>query len=141
MDREQRYINEICEILQIEIPNISTESSKFLSETMMALYIPGEDILYIKQSEFTPDSAFAIAHELRHIWQWKNNRTHYFDDYKDRNELSVEEYNMQIAEIDANAFGTIVMADCFHLKPMFNGLSDEVIAAINKQIDIIAKDL
>lgn len=52
-------------------------------------------------------------------------------------EIDVESYNMQLAEIDANAFATIVMADCFGIRPLYQGMSDKVIQAIGKRVDEI----
>lgn len=39
---------------------------------------------------------------------------------------SIEEYNLQIAEIDANAFAGLVMIDFFHIRPLFKNLSARV---------------
>lgn len=59
-------------------------------------------------------------------------------EYKERNECeSVEEYNLQTAEVDANAFGSIIMTEFFGMKPLFQGLSDKVKDEIAKQIQYI----
>ena len=58
--------------------------------------------------------------------------------YKPSNKCSsVEEYNLQIAEVDANAFASIVMSDFFSIKPQWNGLSNKVIDAIEKRIKFL----
>lgn len=63
-------------------------------------------------------------------------------DYKPSDECSsVDEYNLQMAEVDANAFASIVMADFFSVKPQWNGLSNSVICEINKRINIIIREL
>ena len=54
---------------------------------------------------------------------------------------SIEEYNLQIAEVDANAFASIIMVEYFKLQPQWNGLSDKVISAINDRINIIIREL
>ena len=65
-------------------------------------------------------------------------KSKFFDYYKPMEDCnSVEEYNLQLAEVDANAFAAIIMIDCFHLQPQWNGLSNKVIKAINARIDYI----
>lgn len=133
------YINNVCDILHITTPIISFNVSKFQSDTMMAQCNLSGDTIYIRKTDKpNPDYLFAIAHELRHIWQIKTNKSKFFDYYKPREDCnSVEEYNLQLAEVDANAFAAIIMIDCFHLQPQWNGLSNKVIKAINARIDYI----
>lgn len=133
------YINSICNILKIATPSISFDTSKFPSGTMMAqCNIDGNTIYIRKTDKPNPDYLFAIAHELRHIWQIQTNKSKFFDYYKPREDCnSVEEYNLQLAEVDANAFAAIIMTNYFHLQPQWNGLTNKVIKAINARIDYI----
>lgn len=83
-------------------------------------------------------TSFSIAHELRHIWQIKYNEKFYLETYKTIDLCySVEEYNLQPAEIDANAFAYIVMVDFFGIKPLFNGLSDTVKSKIMERVEYL----
>lgn len=50
---------------------------------------------------------------------------------------SVEEYNLQLAEVDANAFAYIVMADFFGVRPLFQCLSDIVKSQIMERVNQI----
>lgn len=122
------FINDICDILNISVPSVSFDTSKFPTDTMMAQVNPSGDTIYLKKYDKpNPDQFFSIAHELRHIWQIQNDKELYFSAYKPIDLLSsVEEYNLQVAEIDANAFAGLVMMDFFNLKPLFEGLSDSV---------------
>ena len=126
------FINDICDILNIPIPSISFDISNFPTDTMMAQVNPSANIIYLKKYDKpSPDQFFSIAHELRHIWQLRNDEQLYFSSYKPINLCSsVEEYNFQIAELDANAFAGLVMIDFFHLKPLFEGVSNSVKAKI-----------
>ena len=120
------FINDVCDILNISVPAISFDTSNFQSDTMMAQIDSSGTTIYLKKlSKPNPDQFFSVAHELRHKWQIQTDKEWYFSDYKPR-ELcsSVEEYNLQFAEIDAHAFAGIVMEGFFHLKPLFQGLSD-----------------
>ena len=129
------FINDVCDILKISVPHISFDTSNFQSETMMAQI----DSSYLRKADKTnPDQFFSVAHELRHRWQIQTDNEWYFSDYKPR-ELcsSVEEYNLQFAEIDAHAFAGIVMEEFFHLKPLFQGLSDNVKSKIYSRMDYL----
>lgn len=132
------FIKFICKELNIECPEISYDESKLIGETMLALY-DGEKI-YLKNKEIDPDTLFAIAHELRHAWQIKNNEEYFLGNYKNRMETDIESYNMQIAEIDANAFATIIMIDIFKIKPLFQGMTEKTIKTIEKRMGEIIEE-
>ena len=98
----------------------------------------GSKIYLMKKSNPDPDYLFAIAHEMRHIWQAKTNMDLYLSNYKTASQFSsINEYNLQLAEVDANAFAAIVMINMFGVKPTWNNLSDKVIAAIEQQMNSI----
>ena len=130
----EEFITDICELLDIPIPSISYDTSHFPTETTMAQCELTNDIIYIyinKTDKPNPDYLFAIAHELRHIFQFQDDEQFYLSNYKTSDNCSsVEEYNLQIAEVDANAFAGLVMINFFGLKPLFEGLSDSVKAKI-----------
>lgn len=67
---------------------------------------------------------FAIAHELRHLWQneHKNEMIKQFNEEK----LDINKYNDQEAEIDANAFATAIMVAVFNVKPLFYEFDDKI---------------
>ena len=133
------FINDICDILNISVPSVSFDTSKFSTDTMMAQVNPSGDTIYLKKYDKpNPDQFFSIAHELRHIWQIQNDEELYFSTYKPIDLLpSVEEYNLQIAELDANAFAGLVMMDFFNLKPLFEGVPDSVKAKIFERMDYL----
>lgn len=122
------FVQDICEILEIPVPEISFDTSCFLTKTTLAQIDINNNTIYMKKIDKpNPDQFFAIAHELRHMWQAQNNRELYFSSYKTSNLYhSIEEFNLQLAEIDANAFAGVIMADFFHLKPTFDNLSESV---------------
>ena len=139
----EEFITDICELLCIEVPSISYDTSHFPTGTTMAQCEPINSVIYLnKLDEPNPDYLFAIAHELRHIFQYQDDEQFYLSNYKTSDNCSsVEEYNLQIAEVDANAFASIVMVEYFHMQPQWNGLSDKVINAINSRISIIIREL
>lgn len=136
------FITEVSGILQIPVPEISFDTSTFPTETTLAqceinVNDPDGCIIHLKKCDKPdPEQFFIIAHELRHVWQFQQGL--YLPEYKERNECeSVEEYNLQAAEVDANAFGSIIMTEFFGMKPLFQGLSDKVKDEIAKQIQYI----
>lgn len=135
----QEFIFEICDMLNIKEPSISYDTSNFPTDTMMAQCDPSGDTIYLKRYDTpNPDQLFSVAHELRHIWQMINDKPFYFSTYKPVNLLdSIEEYNLQIAELDANAFAGLVMIKFFHLKPLFEGLPDSVKTKIYERMDYL----
>ena len=139
----EEFITDICELLDITVPSISYDISHFPTKTTMAQCELTNNVIYLnKLDKPNPDYLFAIAHELRHIFQHKNDEQFYLSNYKTSDNCSsVEEYNLQIAEVDANAFASIIMVEYFKLQPQWNGLSDKVINAINDRINIIIHEL
>ena len=120
------FISNICDILDIAIPSVSFDTSNFSTDTMMAqVDLSGKQIYLKRHGKPNPDLLFSIAHELRHIWQMQHDRALYFSSYRPVQELaSIDEYNLQLAELDANAFAGLVMIDFFQLEPLYEGLSD-----------------
>ena len=139
----QEFIIDICDILNISVPSISFDASNFTTDTMMAQVNPDGSIIYLKKYDKpNPDQLFSIAHELRHIWQMQNDKKLYFSAYKPINLcVSVEEYNLQIAELDANAFAGLVMIEFFHLKPLFEGVPDSVKSKIFERMECLKAQL
>lgn len=135
----EEFITNICELLEIEVPKISYDTSHFPTKTTMAQCEPSANVIYLnKIDKPNPDYVFSIAHELRHIYQYQNDKQFYLSGYKPSNKCSsVEEYNLQIAEVDANAFASIVMTDFFSMKPQWYGLSNKVIETIENRIKFL----
>jgi Zn-dependent peptidase ImmA (M78 family) len=133
------FIKNVCDTLKIPVPNVSYDTSCFLTKTTMAQYNSSENTIFLKKSDkINPDLLFSIAHELRHVWQYQTNEEFFFKSYKSSNLCSsVESFNLQIAEIDANAFAGLVMIEVFHLKPLYQGLSENIKDKIQARMDYI----
>ena len=139
----KEFITDVCELLEIRVPKISYDTTHFATKTTMAQCELTSNTIYLnKLDKQNPDYLFAISHELRHIFQYQDNEQFYLSNYKTSDNCSsIEEYNLQIAEVDANAFASIIMVEYFHMQPQWNGLSDKVIHAINDRINIIIREL
>lgn len=135
MNEFEELILDICEELNIAIPKISYDKSKFYTETMRAMVDVELNTIYINKDLFDFDVYFAIAHELRHIWQIKTDKDKYFSSYIPRDKTDVETYNMQIAELDANAYALTIMQDFYGVTPIFKGMSEKIVSEIYKMAD------
>lgn len=137
------FINDICDILNISVPSVSFNTSNFTTDTMMAQCNSDGSVIYLKKYDKpNPDQLFSIAHELRHIWQMQNDEQMYFSTYKPIDLCSsVEEYNLQVAELDANAFAGMVMIEFFHLKSLFESVPDSVKSKIFERMEYLKTTL
>ena len=123
----------VADMLKMEPCRIKSVD-KLNTDTQLASCDIKKRIVYVKRNIAVPDALFAISHEMRHIWQAKSQD---FKDYKSSAELSIEDYNLQPEEIDANAFAKIIMEQELHLSPQFTGLSDVVKEKINERAKVI----
>jgi Zn-dependent peptidase ImmA (M78 family) len=135
----QDFIKDICNLLDIPEPTLSYDTSSFSTETMMAQCDPENNIIFIRKKDRPdPDYLFAVAHETRHIWQYLKDEKLYFLNYKTSETCEDSEaYNLQIAEIDANAFAGLIMTDFFGLEPQYNGMSAIVKRKIHKRMEFL----
>ena len=123
----ESYISALCKNLDIVPPRMHYNSTDMQSKTTIAqAACSGEDI-YLKKLEGQDerDVLFATTHEIRHIWQIRKHEEEFFKNYKPLNLCSdIDEYNLQDAELDANAYATAVMLVFFKGKPLFNSLDE-----------------
>lgn len=82
----KEFITDVCELLEIEIPKISYDTSHFPTKTTLAQCEPTANIIYLtKVDKPNPDYVFSIAHELRHIYQYQTDEKFYLSKYKPSN--------------------------------------------------------
>lgn len=133
----------VCDDLGITIPEIKYDSKKFNSKTQLASLViekNGKKVLYLrKKYNDMITMMFSVCHELRHKYQI-DNLIFNFDDYKTSSNLSKREYNMQPEEIDANAYGYLVMIREFGIEIKFNGLDRDIVDMIKNRAKEISKE-
>lgn len=130
-------VEDISDMLQIKTPVVDIVD-ELDTPSKMAAADPIEGVITIKAGLSTFDAVIAISHELRHIWQY-HNQPEMFKDYQNSAGLSVEEYNLQPAEVDANAFAQLYVGQ-YGKRPLWNGLSDKVKQAISGRAKWIAEN-
>lgn len=101
-------------MLKTSLPLIDISEDYEYSE-----YIPKENRIHIQGSKEHKEVVFRIAHEMRHKWQWENEKELYFSGYEELGEINIKKYGNQKAEIDANAFAMIISAKLLGNIPVF----------------------
>lgn len=127
----------ICEDLDITCPQIE-QIERLNTDTQFGAYAPGTNTIFIRRDAGKLDKAFALAHELRHIWQIKQGWA--VIGKPDSAQIPVTDYNLQAAEIDANAYAMLVMRELFIVTPLFSGLSEEVVDKIRMRAAAIGSE-
>ena len=104
------FMEVICDKLDIEVPFLGVSKDYMSTPTTMAVYRPKDNVIFLNPDycigEILSLMFFSVAHELRHKWQYNNFGIDIFSKsrYKKSSELSLEEYNSQDVEIDANYY-------------------------------------
>ena len=122
------FAGQICDQLNVPLPRIIRTTRGLATKSTLAALSPDGRELVLRPGVTGPDLFFSVSHELRHLWQMKYQPT-MFTAYKPSDQMDLIQYNLQPAEIDANAYGALVMRD-FGIVPLFLGLPEEVKAKI-----------
>ena len=135
----KQFAKDICDILHIDAPKIEfVPADRMRTNTQIAALTPGT-ILIRNDVDISPDLFLALAHELRHAYQIANGAN--LEEYQTSDKITVEEYNLQPLEIDANAFALLAMSSMFGIMPEFQNLSESVREAIKTRADQIKAEL
>lgn len=135
------FVERVCSVLGIEPVPVREDGRRLMTATTMAALAPdGSEICIRDGAKLDPDLYFAVAHELRHAWQLRTDPDRWMAGYHNATELDVEAYNLQPAELDANGFAAIIMIECFHIRPLFQGLPERVVTAIYNTAAEIAEE-
>ncbi len=131
----QEIINDVSSKLGINVPKFEMTSKNICgSKTCLAAADPEHWNILVKNVPLNYDVIFSIAHECRHLWQSRNEWD--LSSAKAPKELSNRDYNLQKHEIDANAFAVVYISQ-FGVKPLFNGLDEDVKGIIYMQADLM----
>ena len=92
---------------------------------MLAIEKKVQTLNLCERLETEHDYYFAVAHELRHLWQYLTNEKYWLGGYKTSEEIGITAYNRQRLEVDANAFAALIMVLYFGMVPTFQSLDLE----------------
>lgn len=127
----EELIKDIADELNIDVPVVEWVE-ELDTPTKMAAADPEKNTVYLKKGLHEYDIIFALSHEMRHLWQYRYDRG-MFDSYRNSSGSSNEDYNLQPAEIDANAYAYIVCCD-LGFEPQLKELSQDVREKIAKRV-------
>ena len=141
MDKKQiciKFSREICDILDIPVPFIKLVSAdRMHTGTQIAALTPNA-VLIRDDIAVSPELFFALAHELRHAHQIAHGKS--LEEYRTSDRISIEQYNLQPLEVDANAFGALIMSDFFGIVTQFRNMPDTVRKAIKDRMKQLQKE-
>ena len=141
MDKKQiciKFSREICDILDIPVPVIKLVSAdRMHTGTQIAALTP-DAVLIRNDIEISAELFFALAHELRHAYQIASGES--LEEYRTSDRISIKQYNLQPLEVDANAFGALIMSDFFDIVPQFHNMPDAVRKAIHDRMKQLQKE-
>ena len=134
------YIRTLCNMLQIPMPQVFYNDRE-LAEGEHAKLTPDGKRLFLRKLK-TPslDQLFAAAFELRRSWQRKTDEQLYFGEYHPREELSLRDFAIQPAEVDANAFAAVVVSAFFGVEPVFDELPGAARSKIDRRCEEIRRN-
>lgn len=140
-----KIVDYVCELLDVERPKIVYVDDMELNACLKITNKDGIEFvncLMIKTEQANKvNLAFAIAHELRHVYQHKNKLLNN-ETFLSVGETDFDNYNLQETELDANAFATAFMIAEFSVMIDFTttDYTDEIINKINKRAQTLLKE-
>lgn len=143
---EKTLTSDMADMLGIPVPNIRRTSDKDILLNGIACADPTHWTIWIKESatneDPTEDDVCAIAHEMRHLWQYKRCRKEfesYMATYKRATtSFPINDYNSQPVELDAHAFAFYFMTLKFGIQPAYDTFSEDLRKKIRTRADWLA---
>ena len=140
----QQVASSCVDKLGIVCPKINFSKNKKTEGNLATLILNEnrvpEEIIVSENYVVIYDVLFAVCHELRHVWQIYN-QPEMFNSYVEIGNINLEEYNLQPAEIDANAFAAVCMEEWFGVTPLFEGYSDKVKNKIRNRVGKLKQEV
>lgn len=134
------FVTNVCTVLHVNKPRVTYTDAGYATKTTLAAISSDGAEIHVRPGMFSPDLFFAIAHELRHVWQ-KQYKPDILWGYRSSDRISTEEYNLQPAEIDANAFAAVIVVKTFRIKPLFQNQTERVKNRIYNRMSEISKTI
>lgn len=130
---------QICWELKIKTPKIEVGIIEKGAGTVRACFLSRGYKVVLKKDEGSLEYIFALAHELRRAWQYKNDRG-MFRTLKPIGECKTrEEFFLQDAEVDANAYAAIILSR-MGFEPVFDGMPKEARERVQKRMGEIESE-
>lgn len=137
-DFVSNFITDVCFVLGIDVPRVTQDFQDICIDTQKDQF--AGDVFFVSAID-NPDSEFlfCIAHDLRVRWQFLTNAEHY--DFKSAEEIGLDNFDDQPAEVDAVAFATLYMLFYFQLLEKLVSLKPHTRELLKKRMEEVTQEV
>lgn len=137
-DFVSNFITDVCFVLGIDVPRVTQDFQDIYIDTRNDQF--AGDVFFVSAID-DPNSEFlfCIAHDLRVRWQFQTNAEHY--DFKLAEEIGLDNFDDQPAEVDAVAFATLYMLFYFQLLEKLVSLKPHTRELLKKRMEEVTQEV
>lgn len=133
-DLISNFIADVCFVLGIDVPKVTHNFLEICTDTRKEQFT-GEKFFIPATDELDSEFLFYVAHNLRVRWQFLTNPDYF--DFQSVEEIGIDNYDNQPAEVDAVAFASLYMIGYFQLMDDFTSVSCQTRELILKRMEEI----
>lgn len=133
-DLISNFIADVCFVLGIDVPKVTHNFLEICTDTRKEQFT-GEKFFIPATDEPDSEFLFYVAHNLRVRWQFLTNPDYF--DFQSVEEIGIDNYDKQPAEVDAVAFASLYMIGYFQLMDDFTSVSCQTRELILKRMEEI----
>lgn len=133
-DLISNFIADVCFVLGIDVPKVTHNFLEICTDTRKEQFT-GEKFFIPAIDEPDSEFLFYVAHNLRVRWQFLTNPDYF--DFQSVEEIGIDNYDNQPAEVDAVAFASLYMIGYFQLMDDFTSVSCQTRELILKRMEEI----
>ena len=137
-DFVSNFITDVCFVLGIDVPRVTQDFQDIYIDTRKDQF--AGDVFFVSAID-DPNSEFlfCIDHDLRVRWQFQTNAEHY--DSKSAEEIGLDNFDDQPAEVDAVAFATLYMLFYFQLLEKLVSLKPHTRELLKKRMEEVTQEV
>lgn len=136
-DLISNFIADICFVLGIDVPKVTHNFLEICTDTRKEQFT-GEKFFIPATDEPDSEFLFYVAHNLRVRWQFLTNPDYF--DFQSVEEIGINNYDNQPAEVDAVAFASLYMIGYFQLMDDFTSVSCQTRELVLKRMEEILEE-
>ena len=133
-DLISNFIADVCFVLGIDVPKVTHNFLEICTDTRKEQFT-GEKFFIPATDEPDSEFLFYVAHNLRVRWQFLTNPDYF--NFQSVEEIGIDNYDNQPAEVDAVALASLYMIGYFQLMDDFTSLSCQTRELILKRMEEI----
>lgn len=136
-DLISNFIADVCFVLGIDVPKVTHDLLDICIDTRKEQFM-GEKFFIPATDEPNSEFLFYVVHNLRIRWQFLTNPDYF--DFQSVEEIGIDNYCNQPAEVDAAAFASLYMIGYFQLILKCSSVSSHTRGLIFKRMEEILKE-